>query len=374
MNILHKTTLPSLYPSSLIKFITTAYTTTNHQNSFTISYLINTCGLSPQKALSNSNKVHFESSLKPDSVLTLFKNNGFSHSNISKITATYPHLLVSSVEKSLKPKFEFFKSKGLFGKDLIKVLCRDAHILDYSLENTIVPSFEKLRCIVGSDANVVEMLKRSTSVLCIDHERMLAPKVSLLQDHGVPDSNIAKLLVAQPRVFLIKVSRFSEIVAEVKRMEFNPSHYYFLLAIHGLTSMSRSSLEAKFDVYRNWGWTEDQLRSAFRKFPYYVTLSKENIMSTMDYFVNKLGYAPSFIAEKPSVLTYSLERRIIPRCSVMKILSTNDLVKKAPSLHSFLHYSDDEFLRKYVTRFEKEVPELMNAYQVKPMVNGVRSL
>ncbi|KAL5708934.1 hypothetical protein ACHQM5_019677 [Ranunculus cassubicifolius] len=363
MNFIQKRIL-LLYPSSLIRFISRDYTT-HQQNSITISYLINTCGLSQQKAISASKKLHFDSPSKPDSVLTLLKDNGFSDSQISKIIASCPHLLLSNVDKTLKPKFEFFNSKGLFGTDLGKVLFKGAHILDYSLENNIVPSFESLKSIVGSDANVISMLKRSTTVLCIDHERMmLAPKIALLRSHGVPDSNIVKFLVVQPRVFLIRVSRFSEIVAQVKKMEFDPSQYYFLTAIHGLASLSRSSLEAKLNVFRNWGWTEDQLRSAFRKFPYCVALSAENIMSTMDYFVNKLGYAPSIIAEQPSVLTYSLERRIIPRCSIIQVLFTNGLLKKTPPLHSFLSYSENAFLKKYITKFEKEVPELMVAYQI----------
>ncbi|KAL5708910.1 hypothetical protein ACHQM5_019656 [Ranunculus cassubicifolius] len=369
MNFIQKRIL-LLYPSSLIRFIC-SNSTTHHHNSFTISYLINTCGLSQQKAISASKKLHFESSTKPDSVLTLFRNNEFSNSQISKIIASCPHLLLSNVDKTLKPKFEFFNSKGLFGTDLGKVLFKGAHILDYSLENNIVPSFESLKSIVGSDANVISMLKKSTVVLSVDHERMFAPKLTLLNTHGVCDSNIAKLLVWQPRVFLMKNSRFNEIVAEVKKMEFDPSHYYFLIAIYGLASMSRSSLEAKFNVFRNWGWTEDQLRSAFRKFPYCVALSAENITSTMDHFVNKLGYAPSLIAEQPIVLTYSLERRIIPRCSIIQVLFTNGLLKKTPPLNSFLSYSENAFLKNYITKFEKEVPELMDAYQIKLKLNGL---
>ncbi|KAL5708813.1 hypothetical protein ACHQM5_019570 [Ranunculus cassubicifolius] len=154
-------------------------------------------------------------------------------------------------------------------------------------------------------------------------------------------------------------------------MKFDQSRYAFAMAISGLSSMCISSLEAKFDVYRSWGWSEDELGSAFRKAPYCIKLSKENIMSKMNYFVNKMSYAPSYIAEQPSVLSYSLEKRIIPRCFVMQVLIAKGLVKEPPTLCTFLTLAGDKFLEKYITPFKKEVPELMNAYQGKGKMNGL---
>ncbi|KAL5709635.1 hypothetical protein ACHQM5_020300 [Ranunculus cassubicifolius] len=237
-----------------------------------------------------------------------------------------------------------------------------------SLEYTIIPCYDFLKTIVQTDDKIFTMLKRSTSILRTENEKTLAPKIELLRDHGVSDSNIAKLLVSQPRVFTINMTRFSEIVALVKEMEFDPDQYAFLMAINVLASMSKSSLEAKSDAYGSWGWTEDDVRSAFRKSPNCMGLSKESIMTKMDYFVNKMGFAPSSVAKQPSVLKYSLERRIIPRCSVINVLVTSGLVKEAPTLCSFLTWPEKVFL-KYISRFEKEVTGLMNAYQNDKM-NG----
>ncbi|KAL5708799.1 hypothetical protein ACHQM5_019556 [Ranunculus cassubicifolius] len=350
---------PSFESLSLIRF-NCSNSTTQH-NSFTISYLINSCGLSQQKAISISKKFHFESPTNPDSVLTLLRNNGFSHSHISKIIAQRPELLVSSVDKTLKPKFDFFSSKGFYGGALVKVLCREAKVLTYSLENTIIPSFHFLRSIVGTDAKVIAVLRRYMNVLAM--YKTIESNIGLLLDHGVPMSMIQKLLVSQPRMFSRSTSRFCEYVEEVKKMKFDPSQHLFLAALNVLNAMSRSSLEAKFDVYRSWGWSEDELQGAFRKHPYCVALSEENIMSTMDTFVNKFGYAPSSIAQKPSLLLYSCEKRIIPRCSAMQILIKNGKVKQSTNLRSLLQMTEDKFLKKYINRFEKEVPELLRAYQ-----------
>ncbi|KAL5708814.1 hypothetical protein ACHQM5_019571 [Ranunculus cassubicifolius] len=196
-------------------------------------------------------------------------------------------------------------------------------------------------------------------VLTREYER-IAPNIALLRAHGVSDSNIAKLLASQPRVLLISDSRLSEIVEKVKKLEFNVSKYVFLVGIRALAAMSESSLEAKFHVYRSWGWSENEMRSAFRKSPYCVMLSEKNIMSKMKYYVNTLGYAPSLIATQPYLLQYSYEKKIFPRCSVIQFLTTNGLLQEAPTLVSFLKMSDNEFFKKFLTMFEKKVPDLMN--------------
>ncbi|KAL5708818.1 hypothetical protein ACHQM5_019575 [Ranunculus cassubicifolius] len=371
--VLHKTNLFSslnISPSSLIRirFISTDSITTHH-NSFTISYLINSCGLSQQKAISASNQVHFESSTNPDSVLTLFRDNGFSNSHISKIIAMYPILLIFKVDKTLKPKFDYFNSKGLSGPELTKVLCRNPNVMGSSLEKTIIPSINLLESIVGTREKVIAMLKRSMNVL--PRIKTVESNIALLRSHGVPMSNIQKLLVTQPRVFSRNASRFSEKVEEVMKMKFDPSRQAFLAAIQVLSAMSRSSLDAKFCLYKSWGWSEDQVQCAFRKQPYCMTLSEENIMLTMDSFVNKFGYAPSSIAEQPIVLMFSCEKRIFPRCSAMQLLFKKGKVKQSTTLISFLQMPEDVFLKKYISRFYKEVPELLTVYPEEGKMNGL---
>ncbi|KAL5708812.1 hypothetical protein ACHQM5_019569 [Ranunculus cassubicifolius] len=256
---------------SLIRFISTESITT-HQKSFTISYLINSCGLSQQKAISAAKKINIKSSLNPDSVLTLLRTYGFSDSHISKLIATYPEILLLRADNNLKPKFEFFNSKGLFGDDFAKVFSREK-VMGKSLEKNLIPSFDFLESIVGTDEKVLAMLKRNTNA--IGKTKTIATNVALLRAHDVPDSNTAKLLISQPRALMAGVSRFSEIVKEVKEMEFDPLRYMFLLAIRVLSAMSKSSLEAKFGVYKSWGLSEDQVQCAFRNFPYCMILSGE---------------------------------------------------------------------------------------------------
>ena len=93
-----------------LKFISTA----SNEQSFTVSYLIHTCGFSPERAASASKQLHLESREKPDLVIQFFESQGFSKAQALKAVRTIPEFLRVDAEKIFLPKIEFLKSKGVF--------------------------------------------------------------------------------------------------------------------------------------------------------------------------------------------------------------------------------------------------------------------
>lgn len=73
------------------------------------------------------------------------------------------------------------------------------------------------------------------------------------------------------------------------------------------------------ELYSKWGWTEDDFWLAFRKNPRFMPLSANSFSSEMDFIVNKMGWQPADVAKELNTLTYSLEKRIMPRASVIRI-------------------------------------------------------
>ncbi|OVA06457.1 Mitochodrial transcription termination factor-related [Macleaya cordata] len=321
------------------------------------------CGMSEDKAISASKYIRFETSSRPDSVMTLLETNGLTKPYISKLIYVLPVLLLADPHKTLKPKLEFFNSIGLSGLDLVKVLSTSPNILLRSLKNKIIPTIAFLRSIVHTDKNVITVLKRSSRVLLeVTGERMV-PNIELLRDQGVPESNITTLLITYTRALRINPVRFKEIVEEINGMGFDPLQHTFVVAIRVLTGISKSTREAKLDVYRRWGWSEDEIRKAFRKQPHCMMTSEKKIMAIMDFLVNQMGYSPSIMAQRPQVLVLSLEKTIIPRCSVIRILVSKGLMKKEFRITTVLTLVEESFLKKYVIKYEQEVPELLKAYQ-----------
>ncbi|KAF5177846.1 Mitochondrial transcription termination factor family protein [Thalictrum thalictroides] len=353
----------NLTTTYLIRSISTS-DTINH-NTFTVSYLINSCGLSLQDAIFASKKVQFENPKNPDSVLTFLRNHGFDNTQISKFINNHPPLLLAKVDKTLKPKFDFFKTMGFSNPDLVKVLSSDPVILLYSLEKRIIPSCVLLKSIVQTDAKLISLIKRSAKILRCNQQKTLAPNIALLQNHGVPDSHIAMLLVTNPRSILQTFSCLNQKVEELKKMEIDPKESKFVRGISTLASMSKSTFQEKCDVYRSWGWSDDEIHVAFKKEPKCLEISPRKIMRNMEFFVNKMGVVSKSIAKHPLILMFSLEKRIFPRCSVIQLLISKGMVKKDYNFNTLLTISDEDFLKKFVTNFEDKFPEVVNAYQGK---------
>src|SRR4051812_46289016 len=79
-----------LKPHSFTAAAAATTTADSDKKSFTISYLTNNCGLSPQDALKVSKLVTFNTPDKPNSVITFFKTQGFSDDQIQSIIRRNP--------------------------------------------------------------------------------------------------------------------------------------------------------------------------------------------------------------------------------------------------------------------------------------------
>ena len=333
------------------------------QHSFTVSYLIKSCGLSPETAISTSKKVQFENPENPDSVLALLRNHGCTDTHISKIVAKHPLLLLANPEKTLLPKLQFLGSVGLSHVDLAKVLASTPSILRMSLEKTLIPTYNLLKGVVIGDENAVKALTKQCRICCGDVEKTIAPNATLLREIGVPMAHISFLVTNYPTLCQ-KRDKFSKTVKKVMEMGFNPQRLLFVNALQVICQMSESTWEQKINAYKRCGLSEDEIVLAFRNHPICFQLSEKKIMSTMDYLVN-MGWQPGTIARVPAVLFFNLERRIVPRCSVAKVLLLKGLVKKDLCLGTFLKLTERAFIDRFIIKYQKYVPQLLDVYHGK---------
>ncbi|KAG2676148.1 hypothetical protein I3760_12G039400 [Carya illinoinensis] len=85
----------------------------------------------------------------------------------------------------------------------------------------------------------------------------------------------------------------------------------------------------------------------------------------MGFFVNKLKMKPSIISKNPNLVQLSLEKRIIPRCSVLQLLMLKGLIKEDTSIVYILKMTEKEFMEKFVSKYQNEVPDVVKANQGK---------
>ncbi|PQP97353.1 uncharacterized protein Pyn_09085 [Prunus yedoensis var. nudiflora] len=206
--------------------------------------------------------VQFDNREGPESVLNVLRNHGFSDDHISQLVRKRPKLLSANAEKTVVPKLEFLSSVGL----------------------------------------------------------------SVLRALEVPQASISLWVTCHPFVLSLDTEKFKENIKKVTGMGFAPSSATFMKALDVISLTDALTWDQKKEVYKKCGWTEDDFLLAFRKNPFFMSLSCKKFSSKMDFLMK--GWQPADVARNPNVLTYSLEKWIIPRCSVIRVLLLKGLIAK----------------------------------------------
>ncbi|KAK9135103.1 hypothetical protein Syun_014433 [Stephania yunnanensis] len=361
---IHPTLNLLLLQTQFLRPISSSSTNPSNQ-SFTLSYLLNSCGLSPESALSASKKVRFKSPSKPDSVLHFLRNHGFSDTQIANLITKRPLLLLAKPQHTLLPKLKFLNELGLSEPEVAHYLSTDPTILFRGLESKIKPSYEYLKSLLGTDENVAATIKSSCSswIFNFDLRRVIGQKVEILRKYGVPEKNIAKLVMVRPQSLSKNGDRFEELVENISEMGLNPSSMQFVNALYIFAGMSVSTLESKLRVFESYGWSEDEIVSAIRNQPVCISISKEKLNEGLNFFMNKLKWEPSKLAKDANLLGLSLEKRVIPRWMVIQYLHSKCLIKDAVSIRCVLKLTEAKFLDKFLDKYKCKAPKIMKLYR-----------
>jgi len=357
--------LPYKHNAFLFKFNTfTSAGNTHKDHTFTVSYLINSCGFSPELARELSKRVNLKSPDGPNAVLDTLKTYGFSETQVAKLVQKNPRLLAARVRTTLLPKLKFFQSVGVSYTSIHKIALQNPLIFRRSLGKCLVPLYEIIRRIVRDDRDVVRVLRNgSRGFTFCDLWNDLVPNIEILRQSGVPQGSISLLVVNFPSAAMSKHSRFVEVFERVKKIGFDHKKTTFVMAIQVLLTMREGAWESKFEIYERWGWNWEMFLQAFVKFPNFIKLSEETVTKKMTFLVKDMGLLSSDIAAYPPVMAYNLEKRIVPRISVIKILKSKGLLKSNLGFGSYMGSTEEIFLKKYVNGFQKDLPLLPDVYK-----------
>ncbi|KAF7149558.1 hypothetical protein RHSIM_Rhsim02G0087700 [Rhododendron simsii] len=236
-------------------------TRTNDVLSFTIDDIITSCGLSDRF------RVLFESSEKPNAVLKLLSDYGFSQTQVETMVSKYPRILNCSVEKTLKPKINFLRSVGLSETEFLGVVTTCPMLFTRSLKNHLVPIVEFLITSLGSRDNAVLVIKRYPFIL-FNTSKRLVPNLSTLRNLGIPQSQISNMManVIGGRVITCtKPCRFSKVVSTAMEMGFDPSSLAFKNAVSAMLFCPGSTWEEKLVFYKTLGFSDLETLDIFRE-------------------------------------------------------------------------------------------------------------
>ncbi|XP_068494771.1 transcription termination factor MTERF2, chloroplastic-like [Phaseolus vulgaris] len=333
-------------------------------DTFTVSYLVNSCGLSLELARELAKRVNLKTPDGPNAVLDTLKDYGFSKTQVAKLVEKNPRLLAAKLETTLLPKLKFFHSIGASNTVIHKIALENPLILLRSLENCIVPRYQIIRRIVRDDGEVVRVLRNAPlGFTYCDLWNDLVPNIEILRQSGVPQGSISLLMVNFPSAAMGKHSRFVEVFERIKKIGFDHKKTNFVMAIQVLLTMREGAWESKFKIYERWGWNWEMALQAFVKFPNFMKLSEETVTKKMTFLVKDMGLPSLDIAAYPPILAYNLENRIIPRLTVIKILKSKGLLKSSLSFGSYMGMTEEIFLKKFVIGFQEDLPLLPDVYK-----------
>ncbi|XP_073219856.1 uncharacterized protein [Cicer arietinum] len=334
-------------------------TSTFDPHAFTVSYLIDTCGFSPETASNVSQKITLTNTQKPDSVLDFFRTFGFSNSQLRDILRREIGLLSCDPKKVVLPKFQFLLSKGASNSDIVRIVTASPRLLKRSLENHIIPAYESAREILQSDKQTIASVKRFC-YLCQDG---VESNIKLMLDNGVSHSNIARLFNWWPSIFCS--SDLLITIEELKELGFNSTTSAYSSAFLAKRTVTKDKWAEKVETFKKWGWSDEQIIRTFRKQPFIMLVSRHKVNAIMSFWVYHLGFDSLDIVKCPAILQLSLEKRIIPRASVVQFLASKGLRRKGASKYTPYLLSEKLFRNKFVKGFEEHSSYLLKLYEEK---------
>ncbi|KFK40597.1 hypothetical protein AALP_AA2G016300 [Arabis alpina] len=398
---------------------------------FTVSYLVDSLGLTTKLAESILKKVSFENKGNPDSVLKLLRSHGFTDSQISSIITAYPRLLVADAEKSVGPKLKFLQSRGASSSELTEILSKVPKIFGIKKDKAISVYYDFVKEIIEADkSNNYEKVFHSLPQEGSAQENKMR-NVLVLRELGVPQRLLFHLLTSNFQPVCGK-EKFQESLKKVLEMGFDPTTPNFVDALTVVYGFSEKTIEERFNVYKRLGFEvrdvwemfkkwpitlklsenmitrmfeslkkcgllEDEVCTVLKKFPPCIGYSEHNITNTIETFLvigfsrdeflimvkrfpPCIGYSAEAVKKKteflvktmnwslkavvsnPAVIGYSLEKRTVPRCNVIKALVSKGLLgSELPKMSSVLVCTDEVFLNRFVRKHDDKelVAELM---------------
>ncbi|CAL9122847.1 unnamed protein product [Musa acuminata var. zebrina] len=215
--------------------------------------------------------------------------------------------------------------------------------------------------LLGSRELVLKHLKKTRWFFFSSVEKTLHPNLKFLRDEcGIPEERVSVVLRSHPKLISQKPESLRALVARADELGMPRQSRMFVRTLDALHNVSQERFEAKVELMRSFGWSESEFSSAVRKAPTFLCISLDMLRRKVEFFINVVGYTPSFIASHPNLLLLSLQKTVIPRFRVLEMLNTKGLWTRRGKFLSYVQLSNTKFMEKIVLPYKEKVPELLD--------------
>uniref|UniRef100_K3ZZL7 Uncharacterized protein n=1 Tax=Setaria italica TaxID=4555 RepID=K3ZZL7_SETIT len=277
------------------------------------------------RAFNELSSAHHHPRFDPDAVLVLLSSIGLSRANIADVVAVDPLLLRCKVDR-LEPRLLALRDRvGLSVPQIASFLavgsravrsCRDVGSKIQFFVN-FYGSFEKLLLVIKKNS--------SLNHLTSDLGRVC----------GMSDHDIAHLCSRSVRILSFTLEHLEEVVLRVEELGLTRSSAMFKRAVEALAQTTKEKYTARIEFLKNsLGCTESEVATALSKMPRILEISEQNLLRKIQFLVNEVGLEPQYILERLVLFTYSLEKRLVPRHHVIKVLLSKGLLNNNFSFYT----------------------------------------
>jgi len=338
-------------------------------------YLVSRCGLTQAQALKAAAKIsHLPSRARPDAVLAYLESTlRVPAADVTRVVVMDSTFLCADVEQTLARRVADLRDLGLSRDQIARLL----PLVPNSFRNRFLRSnLEFWLAEIGSFDKLLKVLRSCSGLLSMDLDKVARPNVAFLRQCGQDISEIAGTNLYVSRIFTMKPELLKETVQRVEELGVERSARMFRRAIAVVAFIDKEVIARRILLLHNVGFSKDDVLAIVRKQPLVLGTSEQKIQGNMDFLMKDVGLEVSYIARRPVLLMYSVERRLLPRHYLLKVLREKGLLKGQPDYYGTASMGEKIFVEKFVHPFKNHVPGLTDDYASKcwgKAMDGVRS-
>ncbi|PVH62407.1 hypothetical protein PAHAL_3G286300 [Panicum hallii] len=137
-----------------------------------------------------------------------------------------------------------------------------------------------------------------------------------------------------------------------------------------MSMLKRETIWRRMALYQCFGLSQCQVARAVMTQPQLLNLTDGNIQRKLLFFQDELKIALPQVIALPKILTFSVEKNILPKCAVLSLLMREWKIQRSINLLGSLGVSAKDFSERYVKKYEKDLPDVVRAYEGKLKFEG----
>lgn len=190
------------------------------------------------------------------------------------------------------------------------------------------------------------------------------PNLSFLQKQcglSVPQivgliKSASQLISLKPEAIKIKAKRAEELLGVSCWSQM------FVHALSIVATVNEITIISRVDYLKSLGLSQEEVAIVISKVPMLLKITEESLGRKMEFLMEEAGCGKIDVVHNPTLLLYSMEKRLFPRSIVRKMLMLKGLPVANKAFVSFMQSSEKDFLEKFVLPYEHAIPGLGQAY------------